>query len=229
MRDDCFRPNSAASTDSGGSLQTVQTDPPRAASPRRTQRSPCATRQGHQGTASTGARDRPIIIPIATLRRTRGEPISRDQIAADRRIVGVECAIAVAGKESCDATIRTITRSPIWRSGCQGVGVDGHGVVVVSVMWLRLAGRSECPRGSRRWSCSYSGASLPQDLCSSHVRCLKSSAAACDGAGAQATDRGDRCARAGMLGPPRQPQRGLCVGLARGGEPPVGACELRWE
>ena len=30
-------------------------------------------------------------IPIATLRRTRGEPISRDQIAAERRLVGVEC------------------------------------------------------------------------------------------------------------------------------------------
>ena len=44
-------------------------------------------------------------------------------------------------------------------------------------MWLRLAGRSGRPRISRRWSASYSGAGYPKTLFSSHVRCLKSSAA----------------------------------------------------
>ena len=47
---------------------------------------------------------------------------------------------------------------------------------------------------------------LAQDLCSSHLRCLKSSAPA-RGAGAQATNRGVVCASREVLGPPRQPQR----------------------
>ena len=52
---------------------------------------------------------------------------------------------------------------------------------------------------------------LAQDLCSSHVRCLKSSAYA---RGRVLRRRiGELCARAGMLGPPRQPQR--VVGIQR--------------
>jgi hypothetical protein len=39
-------------------------------------------------------------ILIATPGRACGEPISRDQIAANPRVVGVECAIAFGGKES---------------------------------------------------------------------------------------------------------------------------------
>ena len=60
--------------------------------------------------------------------------------------------------------IGVIASSPIWRSGCQGVGVDGHGLVVVRwLMWLRLAGRSERSRDRDGWSCSYSGA-VPRPL-----------------------------------------------------------------
>jgi hypothetical protein len=52
-------------------------------------------------------------IPIATLRRTRGEPISRDQIAADRRVVGVECVRSPSlGRSRATPRPRTITRSP---------------------------------------------------------------------------------------------------------------------
>ena len=67
--------------------------------------------------------------------------------------------------------------SPIWRSGCQGVGVDGHGLVGGAwLMWLRLAGRSGRPRVRDGGHAHIRG--LAQDLCSSHVRCLLSSAAA---------------------------------------------------
>jgi hypothetical protein len=44
------------------------------------------------------------------------------------------------------------------------------------VMWLRLAGRSGRPRVRDGGHAHIRG--LAQDLCSSHVRCLKSSAAA---------------------------------------------------
>ena len=58
-----------------------------------------------------------------------------------------------------------IASSPIWRNACQGVGVDGHvGWGLLELMWLRLAGRSERSAGSRRWSCSYSGAGYPKTL-----------------------------------------------------------------
>ena len=46
------------------------------------------------------------------------------------------------------------------------------------------------------------GGWVPQDLCSSHVRCLKSSAAPRVGV-AQATNRGVVVREPGMLGPPR--------------------------
>jgi hypothetical protein len=44
------------------------------------------------------------------------------------------------------------------------------------LVWLRLAGRSERPRVRDGGHAHIRG--LSQDLCSSHVRCLKSSAAA---------------------------------------------------
>ena len=84
-------------------------------------------------------------------------------------------------------------------------------VWVVGVVWLRLAGRSERPRVRDGGHAHIRG--LSQDLCSSHVRCLKSSAAARGGAGAQATNRGAGVREPGMLGPPRQPQRDV-EGLA---------------
>ena len=80
-------------------------------------------------------------------------------------------------------------------------------------VWLRLAGRSGCPRVSRRWSASYAGAGYPKTLVSSHVRCLFSSAAA--GWAVAHGHAADWCARAGDgPGPPRQPQRDV-VGLVR--------------
>jgi hypothetical protein len=52
-------------------------------------------------------------IPIATLRRARGEPISRDQIAADRHSVCVECVRPRSrGRSRATLDLRTITRSP---------------------------------------------------------------------------------------------------------------------
>jgi len=53
-----------------------------------------------------------------------------------------------------------------------------RGWLVLLVMWLRFAGRSERSRGSRRSVMLICGGWVPQDLCSSHVRCLKSSALA---------------------------------------------------
>jgi hypothetical protein len=46
------------------------------------------------------------------------------------------------------------------------------------LMWLRLVGRSGRPRGSRRLVMLIFGGWVPQELGSSHVRRLKSSAAA---------------------------------------------------
>ena len=78
--------------------------------------------------------------------------------------------------------------SPIWRSGCQGVGVDGHRLVGCVVDGVRLAGRSEDARVRDGGHAHMRG--LSQDLCSSHVRCLLSSAAAPEGGGCSATNRG---------------------------------------
>jgi hypothetical protein len=47
----------------------------------------------------------------------------------------------------------------------------------LSAVWLRLAGRSGRPRVSRRSVNLICGGWVPQDLVSSHVRCLDSSAA----------------------------------------------------
>jgi hypothetical protein len=98
--------------------------------------------------------------------------------------------------------------SPIWRSGCQGVGVDGH--CLVGGAWLRCGCGLRGGPGVRGFATGGHAhiRGLSQDLCSSHVRCLKSSAAA-GWAGAQATNRGVVVREPGMLGPPRQPQREL--------------------
>ena len=113
------------------------------------------------------------------------------------------------------------TRSPDRRPGeplrcrpyggvvVKGAWVDGHCVVGgAGLLWLRFAGRPGRSRGSRRSVMLIFGGWVPQDLCSSHVRCLKSSAPA-RGAGAQATNRGVVCSEPGSLGPPRQPQRAV--------------------
>jgi hypothetical protein len=80
--------------------------------------------------------------------------------------------------------------SPIWWSGCQGVGVDSHCLgwwCGWGGMWLRLAGRSGRPRVRDGGHAHIRGLGTPRP-CSSHVRCLKSSAA--PGGVAQATNRG---------------------------------------
>jgi hypothetical protein len=92
---------------------------------------------------------------------------------------------------------------------------------------VAACGAVRASAGSRRWSCSYSGAG-PRPLFVARPL-SKVERGRMWWAGAQATNRGDRGARAGMLGPPRQPQPGSVSGLARGGEPPAGARELRWE
>jgi hypothetical protein len=65
--------------------------------------------------------------------------------------------------------------------------------LVVGALWLRFAGR---PGRSRRSVMRIFGGWVPQDLCSSHVRCLKSSAPA----GGRVLRRriAEVCARAGM-------------------------------
>jgi hypothetical protein len=65
-------------------------------------------------------------------------------------------------------------------------------------VWLRLAGRSGRPRVSRRVVRLICGGWVPQDLVSSHVRCLQTSAAA--GAVAHSPKRGLVCASAGGPG-----------------------------
>src|ERR1019366_2265931 len=58
---------------------------------------------------------------------------------------------------------RVIALSPIWRGGCQGVGVARHCLVGGGGrMWLRLVGRSGRPRVRDGRSCSYSGAGYPK-------------------------------------------------------------------
>jgi hypothetical protein len=59
--------------------------------------------------------------------------------------------------------IRSSATSPIWRIACQGVGVDGHCLVVV-VDVVAACGAVRASAGSRRWSCSYSGAGYPKTL-----------------------------------------------------------------
>ena len=94
-------------------------------------------------------------------------------------------------------------------------------------MWLRLAGRSECPRGSRRWSCSYSGALGPRPLFVARPL-SKVERGRRDGRVLRRLIAESVCAsRDARAASPAA--TGLCVGLARGGEPPAGACELRWE
>jgi hypothetical protein len=111
-----------------------------------------------------------------------------------------------------DEPVAASPTSPIWRGGCQGAGVDGCCPAGgAGVMWLRLAGRSERSRGSRRLVMLIFGGWVPQDLGSSHVRCLKSSAPA---GGGCSGDESRSCVREpGSLGPPRQPQR--VVGVQR--------------
>jgi hypothetical protein len=73
--------------------------------------------------------------------------------------------------------------------------------LVVGWMWLRLAGRSERFSGSRRGSCSYSGAGYPKTLFVARPLSIGERGARLGVA--QATNRGVVVREPGMLGPPR--------------------------
>jgi hypothetical protein len=79
--------------------------------------------------------------------------------------------------------------SPVWRSGCQGAGVDGHCVVGGAGGWCGCGSRGgPAVRGVRDgWSCSYSGAG-PRPLFV--VPPPSKVERARPGVGAQATKRG---------------------------------------
>ena len=64
---------------------------------------------------------------------------------------------------------------PIWRGWCQGVGVEGHGVVGVAGAVVAVREAAEAFAGFATFGHAHIRG-LSQDLCSSHVRCLKSSA-----------------------------------------------------
>jgi hypothetical protein len=66
----------------------------------------------------------------------------------------------VKPRESTRPTIisRAAPLSPIWKGGCQGVGVVGHCLVGCVVDVVAAGGAVRSSWGSRRWSCSYSGA-----------------------------------------------------------------------
>src|ERR1017187_10986525 len=70
-----------------------------------------------------------------------------------------------------------LASSPIWRGGCQGVGVVGHCLVGGGLDVVAACGAVRACSGSRRSVMLIFGGWVPQDLCSSHVLCLKSSAA----------------------------------------------------
>jgi len=77
--------------------------------------------------------------------------------------------------------------------------------LVVRGVVVAAGGAVRASAGSRRWSCSYSGAG-PRPLFV--ARPLSKVERGRPGAGAQATDRGVGVREPGMLGPPRQPQPG---------------------
>jgi hypothetical protein len=86
---------------------------------RRSSRDPVVRRSAPASNGGTGgwepSADR---IPIATLRRTPREPISRDLIAVERRVVGVECVRSPSrGRSRATPQPRTITRSPFRSCG----------------------------------------------------------------------------------------------------------------
>jgi hypothetical protein len=73
---------------------------------RRPSRSPLRIGSGCRSTAACGRG--------SSLRRARGQSVSRDQIAADPHAVGVECLRSPSlGRSHRTSTVRTITRSPL--------------------------------------------------------------------------------------------------------------------
>ena len=110
--------------------------------------------------------------------------------------------------------------SPIWRTACQGVGLDDHVNVwqLLQLMLVAACGAVRASAGSRRLVMLIFGGWVPQDLCSSHVRCLKSSAAA-RGRVLRRRIAELLCASRGCSG--RLASRNGVWGLARVGESPA--------
>ena len=154
-------------------------------------------RQAHARAAQAAPPPRP---PASTETRARRRGSNRVEPATDgvalprNAIRPVRAAVA-------------ITTSPIWRSGCQGVGVVGHGSGGGAwVMWLRLAGRSGRPRVRDVGHAHIRGLGTPRPLFVARPL-SKVERGRPGGAGAQATNRGVGVREPGMLRPPRQPQR----------------------
>jgi hypothetical protein len=135
----------------------------------------------------------------------------RDRFANAPTAAPTTGAIASTRRPACDA------RSQSRPYG--GAGVKGQGWManVWLVWWLLDVGcglrGGPGVLGFATGVMLIFGGWVPQDLCSSHVRCLLSSAApTLRRVGvAQATNRGVVVREPGMLGPPRQPQPGCCV------------------
>ena len=98
-----------------------------------------------------------------------------------------------------------------------GAVVKGQGlmaivlVVVVGVNVVAACGAVRVSAGSRRWSCSYSGAG-PRPLFV--ARPLSKVERGRRGAGGCSGDKSLSCCAPGMLGPPREPQRGVSKGVS---------------
>ncbi len=115
---------------------------------------------------------------------------------------------------------RAIQTSPIWRGGCQGVGVDGHCVVAVpGLMWLRFAGRSERPRVRDGGHAHIRGLGTPRPLFV--ARPLSKVERGRPGAVAQATNRGVGVREPGCSGRLASRNWECRSGLAGVGEPPA--------
>ena len=97
-------------------------------------------------------------------------------------------------------------------------------------MWLRLAGRSGRPRVRDGGHAHIKGLGTPRPLFVARPlsKVERGACRRCSGDKSRSC-----CARAGMLGPPRQPQPGVSCsgkGLARGGQPHAsGWCGCRFE
>ena len=82
-------------------------------------------------------------------------------------VPGKQAGRSLSGKANAGdgwrvVSIGTTAMSPIWRNVCQGVRVDGHVLVGVAGCVVAAGGAVRASAGSRRWSCSYSGAGYPK-------------------------------------------------------------------
>ena len=134
----------------------------------------------------------------AKLPRFRGSAHRASRAPAPMRTAGAILIIRHGARRNGTGTIAT---SPIWRSGCQGVGVDGHvwfGVVVGCGCGLR---GGPGVLGFATGVMLIFGGWVPQDLVrrtSAVYWRARRPVGRCSGDESRSC-----CARAGMLGPPR--------------------------